>query len=103
MANLCLVGTSSVNGVAELHSQILKDDLFKDFYELWPEKFRNVTNGITPRRWLLKANPALAQLITEAIGEKWVTSLDELKKLERFAGDGAFLAALKKIKVSNKG
>ena len=103
MANLCIIGTSSTNGVAELHSQILKDSLFKDFYELCPEKFRNVTNGITPRRWLLKANPALAQLITEAIGEKWVTSLDELKKLERFAGDGAFLAALKKIKVSNKG
>ena len=103
MANLCIIGTSSTNGVAELHSQILKDSLFKDFYELCPEKFRNVTNGITPRRWLLKANPALAQLITEAIGEKWVTSLDELKKLERFAGDGAFLSALKKIKVSNKG
>ena len=103
MANLCLVGTSSVNGVAKLHTQILKENLFKDFYELWPEKFHNVTNGITPRRWLLKANPALSQLITESIGESWVTHLDELKQLEKFAGDGAFLEAMAKIKRSNKG
>ena len=103
MANMCLVATSSVNGVAELHTQILKDSLFKDFYELMPEKFHNVTNGITPRRWLLKANPALAQLITESIGDSWITHLDELKKLEKFADDRGFLDALKKIKVSNKG
>ena len=103
MANMCLVSTSSVNGVAELHSQILKDSLFKDFYELFPERFRNVTNGITPRRWLLKANPALAQLITESIGDKWITSLDQLKKLEKFGSDPKFLAALAKIKRSNKG
>ncbi len=103
MANLCLVGTSSVNGVAELHTKILKESLFKDFYELWPEKFHNVTNGITPRRWLLKANPMLAQLITEAIGDGWITRLDELKGLERFAGDANFLDALAKIKKSNKG
>ncbi len=103
MANLCLVGTSSVNGVAELHTQILKDNLFKDFYELWPEKFHNVTNGITPRRWLLKANPALSQLITESIGESWITHLDDLKKLEKFADDSSFAAALAKIKRSNKG
>ena len=103
MANMCLVATSSVNGVAELHTQILKDSLFKDFYELFPEKFHNVTNGITPRRWLLKANPALAQLITESIGDSWITRLDDLKKLEKSAGDKAFLDALAKIKVSNKG
>ena len=103
MANMCIIGTSSVNGVAELHSQILKDSLFKDFYELYPEKFHNVTNGITPRRWLLKANPALAQLITESIGDKWITHLDQLKKLEKFVGDDDFLAALSKIKRSNKG
>ena len=103
MANLCIVGTSSVNGVAELHTKILKENLFKDFYELWPEKFRNVTNGITPRRWLLKANQPLSQLITEAIGDGWITRLDELRKLERFADDGAFLDALGKIKRSNKG
>jgi len=103
MANLCLVGTSSVNGVAELHTQILKESLFKDFYELWPEKFHNVTNGITPRRWLLKANPMLAQLISETIGENWITHLDELKKIEKFAENDDFLNALAKIKQSNKG
>ena len=103
MANLCLVGTSSVNGVAELHTKILKESLFKDFYELWPEKFHNVTNGITPRRWLLKANPMLAQLISESIGERWITHLDELKGLEKFANDAGFLDALAKIKRSNKG
>ena len=103
MANMCLVATSSVNGVAELHSEILKDSLFKDFYELFPDKFHNVTNGITPRRWLLKANPSLAQLITENIGEKWITELDELKKLEKFKSEKAFLDALAKIKRCNKG
>ena len=103
MANMCLVATSSVNGVAELHSQILKDSLFKDFYELYPEKFHNVTNGITPRRWLLKANPMLAQLISENIGEEWITELDRLENLEKFKSEKAFLDALAKIKRSNKG
>ena len=103
MANLCVVGTSSVNGVAELHTEILKKTLFKDFYELWPEKFHNVTNGITPRRWLLKANPSLSQLISESIGDSWITHLDDLKKLEKFSGDSNFLAAMAKIKRSNKG
>ena len=103
MAHLCIIGTSSTNGVAELHSQILKDSLFKDFYEMTPEKFHNVTNGITPRRWLLKANPPLAQLITESIGEKWVTELDRLRDLEKFTNNGEFLSALAKIKRSNKG
>ncbi|MBQ2624638.1 MAG: glycogen/starch/alpha-glucan phosphorylase [Kiritimatiellae bacterium] len=103
MANLCVVGTSSVNGVAELHTEILKSTLFKDFYELWPEKFHNVTNGITPRRWLLKANPSLSQLISESIGDSWITHLDDLKKLEKFADDSNFLAAMAKIKRSNKG
>jgi starch phosphorylase len=103
MANLCIVGSSSTNGVAELHSQILKDSLFADFYRIWPERFHNVTNGITPRRWLLKANPSLAQLISESIGEGWITHLDQLKELERFAGRDDFLGALEKIKASNKG
>lgn len=102
MANLCIIGSSSTNGVAELHSQILKDSLFKDFYELYPEKFHNVTNGITPRRWLLKANPMLAQLITDSIGEDWVTNLDKLKELEKFAKDAGFLSSLAKIKKANK-
>ena len=103
MANLCLVGTSSVNGVAQLHTEILKSTLFKDFYELWPEKFHNVTNGITPRRWLLKANPSLSQLISESIGDSWITRLDDLRNLEKFAKDSAFLGALAKIKKCNKG
>jgi len=103
MANLCLVSTSSVNGVAELHTEILKKSLFKDFYELWPERFHNVTNGITPRRWLLKANPSLAQLITEKIGDHWITHLDDLKKLEDFSGEKSFLESLAKIKRCNKG
>ncbi len=103
MANLCVVGTSSVNGVAELHTEILKSTLFKDFYELWPEKFHNVTNGITPRRWLLKANPSLSQLISESIGDGWITRLDDLKKLEKFANDAGFLSAMAKIKRCNKG
>jgi len=103
MANMCLVATSSVNGVAELHTQILKESLFKDFYELFPEKFHNVTNGITPRRWLLKANPSLAQLITEKIGDGWVTDLEKLRGLESFKSEKAFLSALAKIKRSNKG
>ena len=102
MAHLCIIGSSSTNGVAELHSQILKDSLFKDFYEIAPEKFHNVTNGITPRRWLLKANPMLAQLISESIGEEWITQLDRLRELERFVDNGDFLNALAKIKYSNK-
>ena len=103
MANMCIIGSSSVNGVAKLHTQILKDSLFKDFYELYPEKFHNVTNGITPRRWLLKANPMLAQLISESIGDSWITHLDRLSDLEKFAGKKDFLDALAKIKRSNKG
>ena len=79
MANLSIVGTKAINGVAALHSWILKDRLFKDFYELWPEKFFNETNGITPRRWLKLCNPSLSKLITENIGDKWVRDLDELK------------------------
>jgi starch phosphorylase len=102
MANLCIVGTSSVNGVAELHSKILKEDLFNDFYEFWPEKFHNVTNGITPRRWLLKANPDLSKLITDSIGSEWITDLSRLSELEKFSKDDAFLSALSKIKMANK-
>ena len=102
MANLAIVGTSSVNGVAELHTKILKEDIFKDFNELWPEKFKNVTNGITPRRWLLKANPKLSSLISEKIGYDWITDLSRLSELERFAGDSNFLSELAVIKKANK-
>ena len=102
MANLCIIGTTTTNGVAKLHSEILKDSLFKDFYDLMPEKFTNVTNGITPRRWLLKANPMLSQLISETIGPEWVVRLEYLRKLESHAADPDFLSALAKIKASNK-
>ena len=102
MANLAIIGSSSVNGVAQLHTEILKKSLFRDFFELMPNHFHNVTNGITPRRWLLKANPPLAQLITEAIGDTWITDLADLKRVESRVDDPTFLACLAKIKLSNK-
>ncbi len=102
MANLAIVGSHSVNGVAKLHTEILKNSIFKDFYNLWPEKFSNKTNGITQRRWLLVANLALSRLITEKIGDRWITDLNELKKLEQWAGDENFLIALHKTKEKNK-
>jgi starch phosphorylase len=90
MAHLAIVGSCSVNGVAKLHSDLLRNVVLRDFAEYWPAKFNNKTNGITPRRWLLKANPALAQLITETIGEHWITDLDQLRKLEAFADQAGF-------------
>ena len=102
MAYLAVVGSHAVNGVARLHSELLKTTLFKDFYELWPSHFTNMTNGITPRRWLLKANPPLAELITEKIGDGWITDLSQLKKLEKYADDAAFLRRLMDVKHRNK-
>ena len=102
MANMCIIGSTTTNGVAKLHSEILKDSLFRDFYDLMPEKFTNVTNGITPRRWLLKANPMLSQLITETIGPEWVVRLEYLRKLESHGSDPKFISALARIKASNK-
>ncbi|MCX7679253.1 MAG: glycogen/starch/alpha-glucan phosphorylase [Spirochaetes bacterium] len=102
MANLAIVGSHSVNGVAELHTNILKSNVFRDFYELWPEKFNNKTNGITQRRWLLLCNPGLAKLITEKIGDGWITNLYELKKLIPYANDEEFLARWEEVKRENK-
>ena len=102
MANLCLVGTSAVNGVAALHTEILKKTIFKDFYEIMPTHFSNKTNGITQRRWLLKANPRLAALITETIGDGWVTDLSQLSKLKAKVNDKAFLKRFAEIKRANK-
>ncbi|HPW51916.1 MAG TPA: glycogen/starch/alpha-glucan phosphorylase, partial [Spirochaetota bacterium] len=102
MANLCIVGSHSVNGVAALHSEILRNSCFKFFYELWPEKFNNKTNGITQRRWLRLANWELSQLITDTIGDKWVTNLFELKKLENFINDKNFREKFRQIKLNNK-
>jgi len=85
MAYLAIVGSFSVNGVARLHSKLLCDGLFKDFYELWPEKFNNKTNGVTPRRWIARANPRLSQLITEYIGDEWVADLNHIHYLKEYA------------------
>ncbi len=90
MANLCIVGSHSTNGVAALHTELLKSRVVPDFADMFPERFNSKTNGITQRRWLLKANPPLAQLITDHIGDAWITNLDELRKLEQYADNDDF-------------
>ncbi len=102
MARLAIVGSHAVNGVSKIHTEILKAETFRDFHELFPGRFQNKTNGVTPRRWLLQCNPDLAALITEAIGEKWVTNLDELAKLKSFALDTSFQERWNAIKRANK-
>ncbi len=102
MANLAIVGSHSINGVAAIHTGILKDRLFRDFYEMSPERFNNKTNGITPRRWLKKANPPLSGLITEKIGDKWVTDLDEIEKIIPLAEDREFREKWIEVKRENK-
>ena len=102
MAHLAIIGSHSINGVAELHTQILKEELLRDFYEMFPEKFNCKTNGITPRRWLLKPNPELADLITDKIGDGWITNLSELEKLEKYSNNTDFLNQIMEIKRRNK-
>jgi starch phosphorylase len=102
MAYLATVGCHAVNGVAKLHSDLLRETVLRDFAEIWPEKFSNKTNGITPRRFLMLANPGLTSLITEAIGEKWVSDLGQLRALEKFADDSAFIEKWRQIKLDNK-
>ena len=102
MANLCVASCHSVNGVSRLHSEILKDTLFSDYYKVTPEKFTNVTNGIAFRRWLCQANPELTKLITECIGDKFILDNKRLKEFEKFAEDKAVLEKLSAIKRSNK-
>lgn len=102
MAHLCIVGSHAVNGVAAIHSEIIKRDIFKDFAEMSPEKFQNKTNGITPRRWLLLCNPALADAIAEKIGEDWVVHLDQLAKLKTMISDSALIRAVQTAKQENK-
>lgn len=102
MANLAAVGSHAINGVAHLHTELLKETVMKDFYEFWPEKFSNKTNGVTPRRWLLVSNPKLSDLITECIGERWIKNLEELRQLEGFIEDGEFREKWKQIKRHNK-
>ena len=102
IAHLAVVGSFSVNGVADLHSQLLKERVLRDFHDLWPEKFNNKTNGVTQRRCLAGCNPCPNALITETIGSGWVTHLDELKKLAPFADDAKFQAQWRQIKLDNK-
>ncbi len=102
MAHLAIVGSYSINGVAELHSKLLVEGLFKDFYEMWPERFNNKTNGVTQRRWLAMCNPGLNQLITETIGGEWVTDLDQLRKLIPHAGKAKFRKQWAEVKLANK-
>lgn len=102
MANLAVIGSHSINGVAAIHSELVKTDLFPDFVKLFPERFNNKTNGVTMRRWMLSSNPELSALITEKIGKDWVTNSDELRKLEPFSKDKAFLDRIIAIKRKNK-
>ena len=102
MAYLAIVGSFSVNGVAELHSKLLQEGLFRDFYELWPEKFNNKTNGVTQRRWLAYSNPGLKALIDGKIGPEWVTDLDQLQKLSDYVDDSAFREDWRRVKYNNK-
>uniref|UniRef100_A0A8C0A8P0 Alpha-1,4 glucan phosphorylase n=1 Tax=Bos mutus grunniens TaxID=30521 RepID=A0A8C0A8P0_BOSMU len=102
MAHLCVIGSHAVNGVARIHSEIVRQSVFKDFYELEPEKFQNKTNGITPRRWLLLCNPGLAETIVERIGEGFLTDLSQLKKLLPLVGDEALIRDVAQVKQENK-
>lgn len=92
MANLACIGSHSINGVAALHTELLKAEVLRDFHDLWPEKFFNITNGVTPRRWMALSNPELASLITSKIGDRWICNLEHLRELEEFAGDPEFQA-----------
>ena len=102
MARLAIVGSRATNGVSRLHTDILEKHIFNDFYLMYPERFHNVTNGITYRRWLLEANPALTALITDSIGEGWKKDLEKLRELEPFAEDDGFRAAFEGVKLANK-
>ncbi|MEO1181667.1 MAG: glycogen/starch/alpha-glucan family phosphorylase, partial [Cyanobacteria bacterium J06636_28] len=102
MANLAAVGSYAINGVAALHSELVKSTVLKDFHELWPRKITNVTNGVTPRRWMVLSNPHLTELITSKIGNGWIKHLDELRQLEAFIDDPGFCSAWQQVKLANK-
>lgn len=102
MAHLACVGSHAINGVADLHTELLKQDVLKDFYELYPEKFSNKTNGVTPRRWIVLANPRLTSLITETLGDGWIRDLDLLRGLESHIDDAAFVQSWQAVKRANK-
>lgn len=102
MANLACVGSFAINGVAALHTELLKHSVLSDFHDLWPEKFSNKTNGVTPRRFMALSNPCLKDLITDRIGEDWITDLDQLQRLEAFADDAEFHSQWRACKQANK-
>jgi len=102
MAHLAAVGSHAINGVAALHSELLKDSVLKDFYELWPERFSNKTNGVTPRRFLALANPGLRELLDDSVGDGWLADLDKLRGLESYADDAAFRLQWREVKRANK-
>jgi len=102
MAHLAVVGSFSVNGVAELHSELLKERVFSDFHALWPERFNNKTNGVTPRRFIRQSNPRLSDLVTGRIGDGWLRDLDQFARLEPYADDAAFRAEWRAVKAANK-
>jgi starch phosphorylase len=102
MAHLACVGSHAINGVAGLHTELLKRDVLRDFYALWPEKFSNKTNGVTPRRFMVLSNPPLTELLTRTIGADWISNLDDLQKLEPLADDAGFRQAWRQVKQANK-
>jgi starch phosphorylase len=102
MANLAIVGSHAINGVSQLHSDLIKSALVPDFAQLWPERFSNKTNGVAPRRWILKANPGLSALLTRTVGEEWITDLERVHAIEKGAGDPAFREEFRAIKRRNK-
>src|ERR1700754_3176724 len=102
MAHLATVGSHAINGVAALHSELLRDSILKDFYEMWPQRFSNKTNGVTPRRFLALSNPGLRALLDRTLGEGWLTDLERLRGLEPFVEDHSFRAQWRDVKRSNK-
>ena len=102
MANLAIVGSHAINGVSHLHSELIKSSLVPDFAQLWPERFSNKTNGVAPRRWILKANPGLSAMLTRTVGEEWITDLESVRAIEKGAGDPAFRQEFRDIKRHNK-
>ncbi|MFI4869289.1 MAG: glycogen/starch/alpha-glucan phosphorylase [Steroidobacterales bacterium] len=102
MAHLATAGSHAVNGVAQLHTELLKSDVLRDFHDLWPQKFSNKTNGVTPRRWMVLCNPRLSQFISRVIGENWIRNLEELRRLEPMIEDAQFRAEWRAIKRANK-
>jgi starch phosphorylase len=102
MAYLACAGSHAINGVADMHTELLKKHTLADFHQMWPKKLTNKTNGVTPRRWIAVSNPRLTRLLIDSIGEGWITNLDELRKLEKLVDDASFRDAWQKVKMDNK-